>query len=208
MLTMKDETLYSNGDITVKQKGDVRILCHGLVQSAGNGTDELLLPYTRGIVVATQYAAKLERVLMIGLGGGSIARHLRHHNPELVIDCVEVDPAILEVAQNYFGLEQDDMLQVCVADGREFIELTKELYDVIILDAYDAEGIPPHMATSGFLRLARNRLTPGGVVVGNLLKGACCETMLRAYGRVFGSVRAITGDWPTLVVIGKGARKC
>src|SRR3712207_9241953 len=59
-------------------------------------------------------------------------------------------------------------LRAIAADGRPYLELTDERYDVIVVDAYHQPYIPFYLATEEFFELTRDRLTPGGVVALNV----------------------------------------
>lgn len=66
-------------------------------------------------------------VLLVGLGGGGLAQFLRDFVPNVTIEVVELDPAVLEVAQKWFGFQPDDRLTVTLGDGLERISaLEKE----------------------------------------------------------------------------------
>lgn len=110
-----------------------------------------------------------QRILIVGLGGGSIPLFLRLAYPDARIDVAEIDPAVLQVAERYFGLRQDARLRVHVGDGRAFIERAAPAsYDLIILDAYGHNTVPPHLTTLEFLRAVRAALRPDGVAVSNI----------------------------------------
>lgn len=165
----------------------------GSVQSAGyaDRPGELTLAYTKATMAALAVVPAPKRVCIIGLGGGSMAMFLRHVLPEVQIDAVELDPAVVDVAKKYFGFVEDAKLKVHVGDGRAFIEKTDAKYDVIFLDAYGADYIPYSLATVEFLRAVRARLAEGGVVSANvwsLPSNKLYFPMLRTYGDAFGEV--------------------
>jgi len=130
----------------------------------------LELEYTRIALIALALARNPpQRVLVVGLGGGTLPQFLRTAYPQARIDVAEIDPAVVSVAERYFGLRQDANLRVQVGDGRAFIEQAAPgSYDVIIIDAFSARSVPPHLATIEFLRAVRAALRPDGVAVSNL----------------------------------------
>ena len=82
------------------------------------------------------------RGLMIGMGGGTISSVLTSVYPDLTMDLVEVDQAVVNVATEYFGFRKTDQIDVHVTDGRVFTRralFRKEQYDLIILDAFTGE---------------------------------------------------------------------
>jgi spermidine synthase len=153
--------------------------------------DYIELPYAKAMQVGLAAAEDPKRVLIVGLGGGTIPQFLRQHFPELLIDVVELDPAVLRVARTYFGFQMDDRMRAFVADGRRFIEQSEPVYDVIYLDAYSADSVPYALTTRQFLEATRKALKPGGVVVGNVWSSRSNElydSMVRTYQHVFAQV--------------------
>ncbi len=153
--------------------------------------DHIALPYAKAVHVGLALPENPKRVLIVGLGGGTIPRFLRHHFPDLIIDAVEIDPAVVRVARSYFGLQMDDHLRVFVGDGREFIEKSEPVYDVIYLDAYSSDSVPYSLTTREFLQATREALTPGGVVAGNVWSSSSnklYDSMIRTYQDVFEQV--------------------
>jgi spermidine synthase len=110
------------------------------------------------------------RLLIVGLGGGTIPTALREILPDAQIDTVEIDPAVTRVAKDYFGFRADPKMTVFEMDGRVYVKRAireGKKYDAILLDAFDHEYIPEHLLTQEFLEEAKSLLTPGGVLVGN-----------------------------------------
>jgi spermidine synthase len=144
---------------------------NGAMQSMGRADDPdvLELPYARGMLTALVFSPQPKRVLIVGLGGGTLPRVLRKHYPDAMIDVAEIDPRVVDVAKRYFGLVEDDHLRVHVGDGRAFIEaIGKPTYDVVMLDAFGGDLVPPALATVEFLRAVRAVMMPGGAVVSNV----------------------------------------
>jgi len=133
----------------------------------------LELPYARVLPACLALVRNPRRVLIIGLGGGTLPRFFHAHFPQMTMDVVELDPDVVNVAKEYCGFEEDARMHVFVEDGRDFIEGAAGGYDVIILDCFDAEAIPPHLATLEFLSAVRRALTPEGIVVANIWGRAC-----------------------------------
>jgi len=153
--------------------------------------DHIALPYAKAVHVGLALAENPKRVLVVGLGGGTIPQFLRRHFPDLIVDAVEIDPAVVRVAKEYFGLRPDDHLRVHVADGRKFIEQSEPVYDVIYLDAYSADSVPYSLTTREFLQATKETLVPGGVVAGNVWSSSSnklYDSMIRTYQDVFAQV--------------------
>jgi spermidine synthase len=124
----------------------------------------------------------VERMLVIGNAGGTIARAYGELFPDVRIDGVEIDPEVSEAARRYMGLGDNPNLDVVTADGRPYLELTNERYDLIVVDAYRQPYIPFYLATKEFFATARERLTPGGVLALNVAAVPGDERLSRAVG--------------------------
>jgi len=150
--------------------------------------DHLELPYARVVLAGLAFVDNPRRVLIVGLGGGTLPSFLHKHYPQTVIDVVDIDPDVADVARRFFGVREDATLHIHVADGRRFIETAQKPYDIIFLDAYGPDNIPYHLATREFLQAVRKALAPGGIVVGNLWdrhSNSLYDDMVRTYQAVF-----------------------
>ncbi len=149
-----------SGEITVYRHRATGLLTYtqgGYEQSAADRNGVSTATYIHalyGLVLQT----RARDVLVIGCGGGSLARMLSETGARVSV--VDVDPASFELARWYFGLP--DSCECHVADGREFLAATTRRYDAIVLDAYDAGDMPAHLASREFFALVRRRLAPGG----------------------------------------------
>ncbi len=156
--------------------------------------DHLELPYTRVIPVAMAVVDKPERVLIVGLGGGTIPTFLRKRLPELTIDVVDIDPEVIAVAKSHFEFREDAKMRAYVDDGRHFIEQRDGLYDIIFLDAFGTENIPYSLATREFLVSVKRALTSRGVVIGNVWGSRAnplYDSMVRTYRAVYDEVAIV-----------------
>jgi spermidine synthase len=133
--------------------------------------DHMVFEYTRLMLGALFLAPDPHEILVIGLGGGTLPRALQRLLPAAHIDVVEIDPAVVRVASQYFGFQSSPQLTVTTEDGRAYVRrLLREgthKYDLIMLDAYEREYIPEHLLTREFLRQVADLLRPGGVVAAN-----------------------------------------
>lgn len=130
--------------------------------------DDTALAYVRGAAFALALVPDIQRALVVGLGGGSFTSLLRRVLPKAVIESVEIDPVVLDVAQAHFGLVVDRRTPVHVTDAAAFLLGTRKTFDLIFLDAYEGEQIPAHLCTRSFFDVVYARVTPRGVVVMNL----------------------------------------
>ena len=144
----------------------------GVVQSEINIDQPLLLmePYTQAMLLSLIWKPQPARVYMAGLGGGRVPLLLHHYIPTSVIDCTDIDPAIITVAKAFFAVLPDERFNIAIEDGRKWLEDQETLYDLILLDVFLDKGYSPYrMTTAEFFALCRSRLTPGGVVAINVL---------------------------------------
>ncbi|KAM6963220.1 eEF1A lysine and N-terminal methyltransferase [Aplochiton taeniatus] len=125
-------------------------------------------------------------VLLVGLGGGGLPQFLRDFVPSASVEVVELDPAVLEVAQGWFGFRPDDRLTVTLGDGLEHISTLEKqggrLFDVIMFDVDSKDTTmgmscpPPAFVESSLLEKVNNLLTPKGLFMLNLV---CRDSTLR-----------------------------
>jgi spermidine synthase len=191
--TVLYESTSRYNTIVVTEEDGLRVLRFGrdgARQSAvkpGN-PDYLALPYLQVALVGLALSGEPSRFLVVGLGGGTLPMFLRKYYPHAVIDAVDIDPDVVDVAKRFFGFREDGRMNAHVSDGRRFIEKTRQPYDVIFLDAFGAAGTPPHLTTQEFLDAVRRAVAPGGVVVANLWGHSAnrlYDSMVRTYQEVF-----------------------
>jgi spermidine synthase len=130
--------------------------------------DAMPVPYNRVMPVALAYPPTAKRILMIGLGAGSISTYLGQAMPDAQIDVVELDPGVIAAGKEYFGLRETDRVRFIASDGRVYLNRHNDLYDVILLDAFRELGIPFQMLTRQFYGLVKEHLAPGGAMASNV----------------------------------------
>jgi predicted membrane-bound spermidine synthase len=148
--------------------------------------DDLPLRYAQVMTIATAYPEAPKKILMLGLGGGSISTYLGRFMPEAAITTVEIDPGVITAAKAYFGLRESDRMRYRAGDGRVFLNRSSELYDLILLDAYRGGYVPFHLLTREFYTLVKQRLAPGGAAAFNVHDGSkLYASTVRTLGEVF-----------------------
>ena len=163
----------------------------------------LFLPYSQLMVAALALTPEPKQGLILGHGGGSLAKWLAHYWPALELDVVEFDPTVVRMAEEYFDYHPPANHHVSVKDGRAFLNGTAHMYDVIWMDAFARHMIPFHLTTVEFFSLLRAHLHPDGVVVVNLASSgeggdlaratAVVQTMRQAFPTV--ETFAVKGPW-------------
>ena len=131
---------------------------------------DMVFAYTRMMMAALLLNPSPRRVLVVGLGGGTLPTAMARIYREAAIDAVEIDPAVVTVAERYFGFVATDRLRVHVQDARAFVKRAArngETYDLLMLDAFNSDYIPEHLMTREFLLEAKSVLTEDGVLAAN-----------------------------------------
>jgi spermidine synthase len=164
------ETVY------VSEKYGVRSLHIGsdTVQSAMRiaKPNELELSYTRSMMGFMLFNAQPQRVLMIGLGGGSLAKFIYHRLPQASARVIEISPQVVAIARQSFHVPRDDeRFSVIVGDGAEHVGHGGDEPDLIIVDGYDAESHVEALSSRAFYEACRKRLGARGILVVNLWGG-------------------------------------
>lgn len=129
--------------------------------------------YTEFFHVPMIFNPAAGRALFIGLGGGTGPKAFLRMYPEMRVQAVEIDPVVINVAEEYFGLPDDPRLDIVTLDGRVHVRRSKETYDIVILDAYASSRrgayLPYHLVTKEFFELVDERLARPGYVVYNVV---------------------------------------
>ncbi|HYG52236.1 MAG TPA: fused MFS/spermidine synthase [Flavobacteriales bacterium] len=126
--------------------------------------EERYFTYVYKIALALDtLAGRNKKVLLLGLGGGSVANHLSFKGFD--IEVCELDDRIYDIARNYFGLTKE--VKVVIDDARHFINVCEKKYDVIIFDTFKGEEAPNHVLTKESLEKVKTLLNPGGLVFVN-----------------------------------------
>ena len=151
----------------------------------------MVLAYTRMMMATLLLTPSPKRMLIVGLGGGTLPTAFVQLLPKVEVDVVEIDPAVVAVARRYFGFQPSDRLRVRVSDARVFVKRalasSAQSYDAILLDAYGGDYIPEHLMTVEFLREARGLLAPSGVLAANTFsKSRLYDYESQTYREVFG----------------------
>jgi len=126
------------------------------------------IEYVNCLHVTLAVRPEASRTLVIGLGGGSLVKRMWRDYPWMRIDAVEIDPAVVEVARVLFELPDDPRIRVLVGDGRRFVATTSDVYDIIVVDAFDDARVPRPLLTEEFMRACHGRLAPGGAIAYNV----------------------------------------
>lgn len=112
--------------------------------------------------------ASPSNILILGLGGGSVATLSRKFWKESKIVGVDIDPVMVDMGKKYLGLDKLD-LQIKIDDAFKYLKTQKDEYDLIILDMYKGDEVPEDLKSDNFLLTVKNRLSKNGLAVFNRL---------------------------------------
>ncbi len=144
-----------------------------MVQSVLNLSEPLHLtaPYNQSFMLGLVWHPAPHRIYMAGVGGGCMAMVLHHYLPNTHIECAEIEPVVIEVAQKFFGLQLDDHLTATAQDARAYLENqdSSDQYQLIFVDAFTGLGESPyHLVTQEFYQVCQRHLTADGVILINM----------------------------------------
>jgi len=134
---------------------------------------KLQLTYVRAMTCWLLFKQTLaDDALIIGLGGGSLAKHLLHHFPECQLRAVEYRKSVVRIARSHFGLPLDPRLKIIVDDGGHYVcqraETEREHYSLLFVDAFDHEGMAESICNEAFFEACKLLLKKDGMLIINL----------------------------------------
>ncbi len=180
MYKQNGQLVYQNHDdegvIEIIDSNGVRALHFG---SASRQSTMLLADpnqlhslYARAMMGLLLFNESPQDILMIGLGGGTITKYLLHQFPQCKINVVEFRRSVLKVARSHFGLPLDPRLKVKIGCGANHVNRQSLQYsdrhDLIMVDAFDHEGMAPEVSSERFFDACRTLLTDDGLLAINL----------------------------------------
>ena len=144
------------------------------------------------------FSAPRLRVLFLGGGGYVLPRYVEAAHPGAVIDVVEIDRAVTEIARERLGLSRESTIVSHHRDAREFLRgTTGEPYDIVALDAFNDLAVPFHLTTREFAREVRLRLAEGGLYILNIVdsqRGLLTRSLIATLSESFPHVFAVSAD--------------
>ncbi|ALS34571.1 spermidine synthase [Pseudoalteromonas translucida KMM 520] len=190
-----ERSLYRN--ILVEETGNLRCLKFDEKSSQSsqscmyiNEPKKLVFNYTKLVFSSLLLIEDPKKVLIIGLGGGTLSNTISELYPKAIIENIEIDPAVIKVARDYFYFKESAKVTAKVQDGRIFIKraaLKKQQFDWIILDAFNGDYIPEHLLTKEFFEELKSVLASDGVIAANTFSSSkLYEHESATYYAVFG----------------------
>ncbi|MDA0955740.1 MAG: fused MFS/spermidine synthase [Proteobacteria bacterium] len=199
----EERSLYRN--ILVRDQGSERCLLFTVRRSNRNQScldrddpDRLIFPYARMMLSGLLVTPAPKRILMVGLGGGTLPKVFSVLTPQAQQDLVEIDEAVVTVAKRFFDFTPTAQMAVHVQDARVFLKRAAArgtTWDYIMLDAFTGDYIPEHLMTKEFLEEVRAALTDDGVLVANTFaSSALYDAETATYAAVFPALAEIRLD--------------
>ncbi len=140
------------------------------VQSAMklSAPDELLLGYTQAMMAFLLVNPAPKHILMIGLGGGSLAKFCYRHLPDSQITVLEIDADVINLRRQFMLPEDDERLKIIHCNAITYLQQHALQVDAILLDGFDEVGLVEELNTADFYAACYAALKPSGVLVANM----------------------------------------
>ena len=194
----QEDSLYSH--IVVRQTGSVICLQFDVRRNLRNQTcinerrpKEMVFAYTKMSMASLLFTPSPKRILVVGLGGGTLPMAFADLFPDTEIDSLEIDPAVVDVAEEYFGYKSSDKVRVHEQDARVWVKRARlrgtEKFDIIILDAFNGEYIPEHLMTVEFFEDLKALMTPEATLAANTF------TISKLYDHESATFAKVFGDF-------------
>lgn len=131
--------------------------------------NELLLSYTKAMTAFQLLKPAPRHILMIGLGGGSLAKYCYHQLPSTRITVVESERDVIALRDRFVIPPDDARFQVVHADAASHLAAMTDTVDLILHDGFDADGLAPGLGCRAFYLQCERVLDDDGILVANLL---------------------------------------
>lgn len=146
----------------------------------------LALAYTRAMMCFALFVPDPRHIVMVGLGGGSLLKFCHRHFPRARITVLELRADVIALREQFQVPPDDARLRVLHADAAAWLAATRDAADVLIVDGFDQDGLPPALANRQFYHDCRRLLRDGGVLVANVFTyDPRCAAVLDDLARAF-----------------------
>lgn len=192
----QERSLYRN--IVVTEDSVRRCMRFTLTDQSGQNQscrflddyDKLVFPYAKMVLSSLMVQDNPKRILILGLGGGTLVHTYQLLFPQAEIIIVEIDEAVIKVAREFFDFTETALIKAEAVDGRVYVKragLRGEKFDLVILDAFNGEYIPEHLMSQEFLEEVKLLLPEHGMVIANTFSTSrLYDAESATYAAVFG----------------------
>ncbi len=147
----------------------------GLTQSGGI----LKQVWKETLSYISKFDLEIKSVLILGLGGGSVATLIRDYWPKAKITGVDIDPLMVGLGKKYLGLGKID-IDIKISDAYDF---SGGKYDLVLVDLYNGDKFPEKFGDEKFLKMVKKNLSKGGAAIFNRLYGPEHRTAAMRFGK-------------------------
>ena len=161
----KIDAVFENGQLLLQDEFDS---LHSVIDV--ENPHQLLMENLQMMMLSLLFHPRPQKVLLLGIAGGSIIHFLRYHYPQASIDAVDIDAEMVELLSGSGWLPSaDDQLKFHLLDAFEFLQETEESYDLILLDLFIDTLTPVQLLDAEVQKQIESSLTAPGIVACNLL---------------------------------------
>jgi spermidine synthase len=161
------------GKVSVYEEKEKRILYIGDDPQSGiylKDNNKWLYSYVQLAVIGTMTWEGIEKnkkakVLVLGLGGGIYPNFIIQKFPEWEIEVVELNPVVAKFARKYFNFSEK--IPITIQDARKYLTISNKKYDIIFMDAFGEDFIPPELYTREYYSLLKKKLDNNGLILLN-----------------------------------------
>lgn len=139
--------------------------CAGLLYLDNGET----LDYPKYFVLSDLFTSGVQNALCLGGGTYLLPQMIHDYYPNASVEVAEIEPSLFEVAQQHFGVRPSSRLKNVIMDGRRYLYDSPKKYEMIYGDVFFSLTLPPHFTTVEFFQLVRERMTPNGVFISNVV---------------------------------------
>ena len=111
----------------------------------------------------------VQDVLLLGLGAGNVTHILAELDPKIKVVAVEIDPEVLRLGAAHFGLQPSPKLEIVLADALQYAWDCKATFDLVVVDLFVDDEVPPRACEPAFLQQLAALLRPRGLLIFNRL---------------------------------------
>ena len=172
--------------------------------------DDLVLGYARAMMCFVLFHPRPEHIVMVGLGGGSLAKFCHRFLPHSRITVLELRADVIALREQFAIPRDSARFRVVEADAALYMRQLRGAVDVLLVDGFDAAGLPPELGSAAFYADCRRALRPGGVMVANIFSydpryGAMLRRLRHTFEGRICWFRGIAGNNRILFAVKGGA---